>query len=245
MCHDESLMITNITSAPARRKVQNIFEDQIPDSARSLLKKKNYEDRRSVLLQCAIDGKIVGGLLALHPSSQFDGALRRVDMTVKDDFPESLATRAILEVAVLSEYQNMGIGQKLVAQAEKAFTEAGATISLLYVDSRSSESTHRFWKKMGYTPGDPNEKGECCTGLPPEASILARIPNARAGTAYYRYLESPRKLQVVEAPSTQSQPEATTVKSSEPPRSWLRRWLPLISLLISAVVVTGIMLWIP
>lgn len=80
-------------------------------------------------------------------------------MTVKDDFPESLATRSIVEVAVLSEYQNMGIGQKLVEQAEKAFVEAGATISLLYVDSRSPESTHRFWKKMGYTPGDPNKKG--------------------------------------------------------------------------------------
>ena len=244
MCHDDSLMITNITSAPARRKVQNIFEDQIPDAAESLLNKKNYEDRRSVLLQCAIDGKIVGGLLALHPSSQHDETLRRVDMTVKDDFPESLATRAILEVAVLSEYQNMGIGQKLVAQAEKAFVEAGATISLLYVDSRSSESTHRFWKKMGYTPGDPNEKGECCTGLPPEASILARIPNVRAGTAYYRYLESPRKLQVAEAPSTQSQPEATTVEVPVPPRSWLRQRPLSISLLTAIIVVVSVLFWI-
>ena len=244
MCHDESLTITNITSAPARRKVQNIFNDQIPDAAESLLKKKNYEDRRSVLLQCAIDGKIVGGLLALHPSTQSDGSLRSVAMTVKDDFPESLTTRAILEVAVLSEYQNMGIGQKLVAQAEKAFVEAGATISLLYVDSRSPESTHRFWKKMGYTPGDPNEEGECCTGLPPEASILASIPNARAGTAYYRYLESPRKLQVVETPSTQSQPEATTVEVPVPPRSWLRQRPLSISLLTAIIVVVSVLFWI-
>src|SRR5699024_1940473 len=70
MCHDESLIITNITSAPARRKVRNIFEDQIPDAGESLLRKKNYEDARSVLLQCTISGEIVGGLLALHPSTQ-------------------------------------------------------------------------------------------------------------------------------------------------------------------------------
>ena len=110
MCHDESLTITNITSAPARRKVQGIFEEQIPDAAESLLKKKNYEDGRSVLLQCAIDGKIVGGLLALHPSTQLDEGLRRVDKTVKDDFPESLATRAIIDVAVHSAFPSARAG---------------------------------------------------------------------------------------------------------------------------------------
>lgn len=97
---------------------------------------------------------------------------------------------------------------------------------------------------MGYTPGDPNEKGECCTGLPPEASILARIPNVRAGTAYYRYLESPRKLQVAEAPSTQSQPEATTVEVPVPPRSWLRQRPLSISLLTAIIVVVSVLFWI-
>ena len=237
-------MITNITSAPARRKVQRIFQEHIPDASESLLKKKNYEDRRSVLLQCAIDEKIVGGLLALHPSTQLDEGLRSVGMTVKDDFPESLATRSIVEVAVLSEYQNMGIGQKLVAQAEKAFVESGATISLLYVDSRSPESTHRFWKKMGYTPGDPNKKGEYCTGLPPEASTMAKLRSNRAGTAYYRYLESPRKLQVAKTPSTQSQPEATTVEVAETPRSWLRQRPLSISLLTAIIVVVSVLFWI-
>ena len=244
MCHDESLMITNITSAPARRKVQRIFQEHIPDASESLLKKKNYEDRRSVLLQCAIDEKIVGGLLALHPSTQLDEGLRSVGMTVKDDFPESLATRSIVEVAVLSEYQNMGIGQKLVAQAEKAFVESGATISLLYVDSRSPESTHRFWKKMGYTPGDPNKKGEYCTGLPPEASTMAKLRSNRAGTAYYRYLESPRKLQVAKTPSTQSQPEAITVEVAATPRSWLRQRPLSISLLTAIIVVVSVLFWI-
>lgn len=182
--------------------------------------------------------------MALHPSTQLDEGLRSVGMTVKDDFPESLATRSIVEVAVLSEYQNMGIGQKLVEQAEKAFVEAGATISLLYVDSRSPESTHRFWKKMGYTPGDPNKKGEYCTGLPPEASTMAKLRSDRAGTAYYRYLESPRKLQVAKTPSTQSQPEATTVEVAETPRSWLRQRPLSISLLTAIIVVVSVLFWI-
>lgn len=191
MCHDESLTITNITSAPARRKVQGIFEEQIPDAAESLLKKKNYEDGRSVLLQCAIDGKIVGGLLALHPLTQFDEGLRRVDKTVKDDFPESLATRAIIDVAVLSEYQNRGIGRRLVEEAEEAFEATGATLSLAFVDERSPESTHQFWKKMGYTAGNKNRRMEAPTGLPFAAAVHSAFPSARAGTAYYRYLESP------------------------------------------------------
>lgn len=188
MCHDESLTITNITSAPARRKVQGIFEEQIPDAAESLLKKKNYEDGRSVLLQCAIDGKIVGGLLALHPLTQFDEGLRRADKTVKEDFPESLATRAIIDVAVLSEYQNRGIGRRLVEEAEEAFEATGATLSLAFVDERSPESTHQFWKKMGYTAGNKNRRMEAPTGLPVEAAVHSAFPSARAGTAYYRYL---------------------------------------------------------
>ena len=246
MSYNEPSVVTTITSAPARRKVQEIFYEQIPDASRSLLKKKNYEDARSVLLQCTIGKEIVGGLLALHPTSQFDENLRPAGMSVKGDFPELLATRTILNVAVVSKYQHMGIGRELVERAEKAFAEAGATTSIIFVDSKSPESTHHFWKKMGYTAGDANESGGVCTGLPPEARMLSIVPQIRAGTAYYRHLNSTRKSQATETTSTQSQAakhiEAATSEAPQPPRNWLRRWLPLFILSISAVAIVSILI---
>lgn len=73
---------------------------------------------------------------------------------------------------------------------------------------------------------------------------MAKLRSDRAGTAYYRYLESPRKLQVAKTPSTQSQPEATTVEVAETPRSWLRQRPLSISLLTAIIVVVSVLFWI-
>jgi len=242
MCHDESLIITNITSAPARRKVRNIFEDQIPDAGESLLRKKNYEDARSVLLQCTISGEIVGGLLALHPSTQMDGVLKAGGMNVKDDFPDSLGSRTILEVAVLPQYQNRGIGRRLVEEAEEAFEATGATLSLAFVDEKSPESTHQFWKKMGYTAGNKNRRMEAPTGLPFAAAVHSFVRSTRAGTMYYRQLNTPRKVHLPEvAPELE---EVASTEVAENPRSVRYQWRSLVLLLMGIAAAISLLLWI-
>ena len=243
MSHDESLIITNITSAPARRKVQNIFEEQIPDAGESLLRKKNYEDAKSVLLQCTISGEIVGGLLALHPSTQMDGELKRqTGMNVKDDFPDSLGSRTIVEVAVLPQYQHRGIGRRLVEEAEEAFETTGATLSLAFVDERSPENTHQFWKKMGYTAGNKNRRMEAPTGLPVEAAVHSFVHSTRAGTMYYRQLNTPRKVHLPEvAPELE---EVASTEVAENPRSVRYQWRSLVLLLMGIAAAISLLLWI-
>lgn len=124
--------------------------------------------------------------------------------------------------------------------AEEEFEATGATLSLAFVDERSPESTHHFWKKMGYTAGNKNRKMEAPTGLPIEAAVHSSFPSARGDTMYYRQLNAPRKVYFSEI--TSEPREVASNEAAGNPRSERYQWRVLVLLLMGVAAAIGILL---
>ncbi|MDD4333208.1 MAG: GNAT family N-acetyltransferase [Patescibacteria group bacterium] len=73
-----------------------------------------------------------------------------VDKLYAPDTPTLQTVHVIKDIMVDPEFQRRGVGEKLVKNLEKLFTDAEYSLDNLVVESLTASL--KFWKKVGYEP---------------------------------------------------------------------------------------------
>lgn len=178
---DAPFQIGQLTSRPARRALNVILDQSIPDADGLATSKRFIDDLDTVMLTATVNGTVVGGIIGNSPAP-FINKQRKLNR-------HDQATRVITQVAVAPEFRGQTIGRELVRAAEQQFRASGASVCVIEVDDRSPDETHEFWKRMGYEFAMHARQGQPIMSPPPGMeTFLGFVPMVRSGTYYLRYL---------------------------------------------------------